>query len=266
MKIIESFENFEYDTSDSYLLKGDCLDILNYIPDKSIDMVLTDPPYGTTNCKWDCVIPFDKMWQQILRVAKDNAAILLFGSEPFSSYLRQSNVDMYKYDLYWVKEKPTNFFQLKKRFGKLTENICVFYKKQPIYNPQMVKHNGPISKNNPKGKHNSIVSGIGKEVLPYTDNGYRYPSDILEFRREILGTTVHPTQKPIPLLEYLIKSFTNENQTVLDFTMGSGSTCVACSNLNRKFVGIENNDEYFDISIKRVQDAESSKVFSFGKS
>ena len=259
MKTLYKINN-TLDLQESVIINSDCFDIFPYIPEHSIDMILTDIPYGTTNCKWDIVLPFDKMWENILRVAKENAAILLFGSEPFSSFLRQSNLDMYKYDLYWKKEKPTNFFQLKKRFGKLTENICVFYKKQPTYNPQRYKNKGKVSKNSPKGKHNSIVSGIAKEVTPYNDDGYRYPNDILEFRRDILGTTIHPTQKPVPLLEYLIKSFTNENDIVLDFTMGSGSTCVACNNLNRRFIGIEKDEEYFEKAKNRIiQSFESIK-------
>lgn len=178
---------------------------------------------------------------------------MLFGSEPFSSYLRMSNIDWYKYDLYWKKEKPTNFFQLKRRFGKCTENIVVFYKNQPTYNPQKLKHDGKLVTNKPKGNHNSIVAGINKKVLPYIDDGTRYPNDILEFRREILGTTVHPTQKPVALIEYLIKTYTNEGDTVLDNTFGSCSTGVAAVNTNRNFIGIEMDDNYFSIGVERIK-------------
>jgi DNA modification methylase len=194
------------------------------------------------------------MWEQLKRVIKDNGAILLFGSEPFSSYLRISNIDDYKFDLYWQKEKPTNFFQLKKRFGKTTENICVFYKKQPCFFPQMEKSNKPLVKNSPKGKHISIITGVSnKQVTPYKDTGFRYPIDILPFRREILGKTVHPTQKPVSLMEYLIKTYTNEGDIVLDFTMGSGTTGVACVNTDRKFIGIELDEGYFEIASKRIR-------------
>jgi len=217
-------------------------------------MILCDLPYGTTACKWDTIIPFESLWAQYNRIIKDNGAICLFGSEPFSSSLRLSNLEWYKYDLYWVKEKPTNFFQLKKRFGKLTENICVFYKKQCTYNPQMVKHEGEIVKNSPKGKHNSIITGVNKEVLPYKDNGYRYPCDILKFRREVLGTTVHPTQKPVALCEYLVKTYTDKNEVVLDNCMGSGTTAVACINTNRNYIGFESDTTYWDIANKRIQD------------
>lgn len=142
---------------ETLLYHGDCLELMNNIKDKSMDMILCDLPYGTTACSWDVVIPFDKMWEQINRVAKDNCAILLFGTEPFSSKLRCSNLEMYKYDLYWVKEKPTNFLQLKKRFGKTTENICVFYKEQPTYNPQKYKSNNKLVTNRAKQKKTIVL-------------------------------------------------------------------------------------------------------------
>ncbi len=145
------------------LIHGDCLELMKNIPDKSIDAIITDPPYGTTACKWDIVIPFELMWEQLNRIIKDNGVIVLFGSEPFSSALRMSNIKNYKYDLYWKKEKPTNFFQLKRRFGKVTENIVVFYKNQPTFNPQKTKHTGKIVKNKPKGNHNSVITGINKK-------------------------------------------------------------------------------------------------------
>ena len=231
---------------------GDCLEVMKTINDKSIDAIICDLPYGTTACKWDTIIPFEPLWEQYKRIIKDRGAIVLFGSEPFSSYLRMSNIDWYKYDLYWKKEKPTNFFQLKRRFGKCTENMVVFYKNQPTYNPQKLKHDGKLVTNKPKGNHNSIVAGINKKVLPYIDDGTRYPNDILEFRREILGTTVHPTQKPVPLLEYLVKTYTNEGDMVLDNTMGSGTTGVACKTTNRNFIGIEKDEAYFKIAEQRI--------------
>lgn len=232
---------------------GDCLELMKDIPDKSVDMILCDLPYGTTVCSWDTVISFETMWNRIHHVIKPNAAVLLFGTEPFSSKLRCSNITDYKYDLYWVKEKPTNFLQLKKRFGKTTENICVFYKQQPTYNPQKYKVEKLVS-NKPKQKNNSsITSAIGfKNIKPYKDDGTRYPNDVLRFNREKLGSTLHPTQKPVELLEFLIKSFTNENETVLDFTMGSGSTGIACINTNRNFIGIELDKEYFKIAQDRI--------------
>ena len=240
-------------TESLWLMKGDCLERMKEIPDGSVDLILADPPYGTTACKWDSVIPLDKMWEQLKRIIKPNGAIVLFGSEPFSSFLRCSNIKDYKYDVYWKKEKPTNIFQVKRRFGKTTETISIFYRQQVTYNPQMVRHTGKIVKNKPKGIHKSVVAGNSKQtVTAYTDTGFRYPTDILEFRREVLGTTIHPTQKPVALMEYLIKTYSNEGETVLDFTAGSFSTGVACINTNRKFIGIEMDDTYFDIGSKRI--------------
>lgn len=240
------------------LLCGDCLELMNDIEDKSIDCIICDLPYGTTKCKWDVVIPFDKLWEQYNRIIKDNGAIILFGTEPFSSELRLSNKSDYKYDIYWVKEKPTNFMQVKKRVGKLTENICVFYKKQCTYNPQMVKYNGKKVTNKPSetnAKFKSIVASNSPtmQIKPYKDIGYRYPCDILNIRREKLGSTVHPTQKPVALLEYLIKTYTNENETVLDNCMGSGTTGVACKRLNRRFIGMEKDEKYFNIAKERIE-------------
>lgn len=245
--------------SEITLYHGDCLVEMNKIADKSIDMILCDLPYGTTACSWDVIIPFNKLWEQYKRIIKDNGAIALFGSEPFSSMLRMSNIKNYRYDLYWKKEKPTNFLQLKKRFGKVTENICIFYKKQCTFNPIKIKTNKRVV-NKPKIKNNdSIVSAKGfKNIKPYIDDGTRYPNDILEFNRVSLGKTVHPTQKPISLLEYLIKTYTNENETVLDNCMGSGSTGVACINTNRNFIGIEKDDKYFEIAKDRINKVKES--------
>lgn len=238
------------------LFQGDCLQILPSIPDSSVDLILVDPPYGSTRCAWDIVIPFDALWQQYQRVIKENGAILIFASEPFASHLRLSNLEWYKYDLYWKKEKPTNFMNLKKRAGKLTENICVFYKNQPTYNPQMVKHEGKLVKNSPKAKFNSEVSSKwDRRITPYVDTGYRYPCDILEFRREKLGSTLHPTQKPLALIEYLVKTYSNEGDVILDSCMGSGTTGVAAKRLQRDFIGIELDEKYFEIAKKRIEES-----------
>ena len=242
---------------DIKLYNGDCLEVMKDIPDKSIDMILCDLPYGTTNCKWDIVIPFEPLWEQYERIIKDNGAIVLFGTEPFSSELRLSNKSDYKYDIYWVKEKPTNFMQVKKRVGKLTENICVFYKKQCTYNPQMVKHNGKKVTNKPSEKNAKFKSVVASNsptlsIKPYKDTGYRYPCDILNINREKLGSTIHPTQKPVELLKWLIKTYTNENDIILDNCMGSGTTGVACVNTNRKFIGIELDENYFKIAKERI--------------
>jgi len=224
-------------------------------------------PYGTTQCKWDIIIPFDKLWEQYNRVIKDKGAIILFGTEPFSSELRLSNKSDYKYDIYWVKEKPTNFMQVKKRVGKLTENICVFYKKQCTYNPQMVKHNGKKVTNKPSEKNAKFKSVVASNsptlsIKPYEDTGYRYPCDILNINREKLGSTIHPTQKPVELFEYLIKTYTNEGETVLDNCMGSGTTAIACINTNRNYIGFELSEEYCKIANERIRKAMQDKATS----
>jgi site-specific DNA-methyltransferase (adenine-specific) len=246
--------NAELDTGIAMnLMLGDCLERMKEIPDGSVDMILADPPYGTTACKWDSVIDLALMWEQLKRIIKPNGAIVLFGSQPFTSVLVCSNLKMFKYDVYWKKEKPTNIFQVKRRFGKSTEVISIFYKEQPTYNPQMVKHTGKLVTNKPKGIHKSIVMGNSRQkVAAYIDNGFRYPTDVLEFRREILGSTVHPTQKPVALMEYLIKTYTNEGETVLDFVMGSGTSGIAAKNTGRKFIGIEKDAGYFEIARQRI--------------
>ena len=250
---IADLESYSKSAIDIQLFNDDCLVKMSDITDKSIDLILCDLPYGTTSCSWDIIIPFDKLWEQYNRIIKDKGAIVLFGTEPFSSYLRLSNIDNYRYDLVWKKQKPCNFFQLKRRFGKCTENICIFYKEQCTYNPQMSKFEGKLVHNKPKACHNSILSGTNqKKIIPYNDNGYRYPIDILEFNRVKYKEQLHPTQKPVELLEYLIKTYTNENDTVLDNCMGSGSTGIAAINTNRKFIGIEKNEEYFKIAKERI--------------
>lgn len=233
------------------LFKGDCLGVMKSIPDKSIDAIITDPPYGTTACKWDSVIPFDLMWQQLNRIIKPNGAIVLFGSEPFSSALRMSNIKNYKYDWIWNKVAITNPMLAKKQPLRCVENILIFYNNQSTYNPQMT--NGV--KWNRGGKKEHKTNTLGDSVL--FNNGsdktdIKYPKNLIEFSNADKTKNVHPTQKPVELMEYLIKTYTNENETVLDFTMGSGTTGVACKNTNRKFIGIEMNDKYFDIAEKRI--------------
>ena len=234
------------------LMQGDCLDLLKTIPDGSIDMVLCDPPYGTTSCKWDSVIPFEPMWKELNRIIKPNGAILLFGSEPFSSMLRCSNLKMYKYDIIWEKPNPSNPLLAKKRFMSFHENISIFYKKSPTYNPQKVER---LEKDKRKAvnKHYSNPDILGGKVsieAISTDSDLKHPSSILKYNRQ---QGLHPTQKPVALLEYLIKTYTQENETVLDFTMGSGSTGVAAKNLNRSFIGIELDQNYFNIAKNRIE-------------
>jgi len=229
------------------------------IPDKSIDAIITDPPYGTTACKWDSVIPFDLMWEQLNRIIKPNGVIILFGSEPFSSMLRTSNIKMYKYDWYWLKNKPQGFLNAKKMPLKNYETISVFYKNPPIYNPQglvkidrVVKNTG--TKNSTSLKENGDKTSANNAIknVFYSQEFTNYPTQTLEFSNYSGKGNLHPTQKPLELLEYLVKTYTNENETVLDFTMGSGSTGVACVNTNRNFIGIEQDDKYFEIANKRI--------------
>lgn len=236
----------------------DCLEGMSLIPNNSIDCILTDPPYNTTNCQWECEIDLSLLWNEWKRILKYNGVILIFGSEPFSSKVRLSNIDWYKYDLYWVKERPVNFFQLKRRYGKTTENIMVFYQNQPTFNPQMVKHDGPLVTNATKKKHTSVTTGIGKGVIkPYIDTGYRYPTDILKFNREKLGSTIHETQKPLELAKHLIQTFTNEGDIVLDCFSGGGTFALASSILNRNYIAFEKDKDIFDKSIKRLQEYEN---------
>ena len=237
------------------LYKGDCLEIMKSIPDNSIDSIITDPPYGTTKCSWDVIIPFDKMWIELKRIAKPTCPILLFGQEPFSSFLRISNIDWYKYDWYWQKERATNIMQLKNRPGKVIENISVFYNTQATYNPQKTTHHGPLRSNKIKdGKLGKLVDSNNRKPKEYKDDGTRFPLQLLKYKRDILTLNLHPTQKPLTLLENLVQTHSNENDIVLDFTMGSGTTGVACVRNNRKFIGIELDEKYFNISEKRIID------------
>ena len=236
------------------LLHGDCLELMKQIEDKSIDMILCDLPYGTTACKWDTIIPFEPLWEQYNRIIKDNGAIVLFGSEPFSSALRMSNIKDYKYDIYWEKERLTNINQVKRRVGKTIENICVFYKSQCTYNPQMIKYDGKPRTNKVKnGKLGQLTDQQEKKVIEYIDNGWRYPTQVWKYQRDCLKSNLHPTQKPVLLLENLINTFSNENDLVLDNCMGSGSTGVACVNTNRNFIGIELDEGYFNIAKERIK-------------
>ena len=243
------------------LYQGDCLEIMDNLISQGIkvDAIITDPPYGTTACSWDCVIPFDGMWQRIKQIRKSNSPTLLFGNEPFNSYLRISNINEYKYDIYWQKERATNIFQLKRRPGKVIETISVFYNEQPTYNPQMVRYEGVRRTNKIKnGKLGMLIDSQNRRPYEYEDMVTRYPLQIVQFKRDILTSNLHPTQKPVALMEYLILTFTNENDTILDFTMGSGTTGIACQNTNRNFIGIELDEKYFEIAKSRLELFEKS--------
>lgn len=242
------------------LMLGDCLERMKEIPAGSVDLVLTDPPYGTTACKWDSVIPLDKMWDNTLRLVRDDSAILLFASQPFTTILISSNIKCFAYTWVWNKKFAANFVQAKRQPLKDHEDIVVFSKsgKMPRYYPIMTERKQPIFKGGNKSSEAIPIARTNnsdiftKQKKAYT---HKHPTTTsLEFSVRD-GRGLHPTQKPIALLEYLIKTYTNEGDTVLDFTMGSGSTGVACRNLNRKFIGIEMDQGYFDIATKRIQES-----------
>ena len=239
------------ENKDCELWNGDCLDLMKNIPDKSIDMILCDLPYGTTKCKWDIVIPFDKLWEQYNRIIKDKGAILLFGSEPFSSKLRISNLRMYKYDWIWKKTKAQGFLNSKKMPLKDYENICVFYKRLPVYNPQGIIYGN--FQNDRKSKYSKGEDIYGKEKEFGISHMSNFPKQIIEFSNPSGKGQLHPTQKPVDLLEYLIKTYTQDGEVILDNCMGSGSTGVAALNLHRKFVGMELNENYFNIAKERIE-------------
>jgi len=232
-------------------MQGDCLEQMKQIPAGSVDMILADPPYGTTACKWDTVIPLEPMWDQLKRVIKLNGAIVLFGSEPFSSALRMSNIKEYKYDWKWDKVRGVGHLNSKRRPMMCVEDITMFYKKQCVYNPQMREREKPrASKNNAtqqvygKSQDNFIGKTLNK----------KYPLNLITFNKSSqIDMKLHPTQKPVALMEYLIKTYTNEGETVLDFTMGSGTTGVACKNLHREFIGIEKDADIFNTAKSRIE-------------
>jgi site-specific DNA-methyltransferase (adenine-specific) len=228
---------------------GDCLKVMNYIDDKSINMILCDLPYGSTRYKWDVIIPFEKLWSQYNRIIKNGGVIALFGNEPFSSLLRISNLKHYKYDWIWDKVLPVGHLTAKKRPLQQTENICIFYNDKPVYNPQMC-----VQKSRSTGKESISVGGIIKrKLIKSKPSIYKYPITLLKYSKVIDSSIrLHPTQKPTVLLEYLIKTYTNENDLVLDNCAGSGSTGLACLYTNRNFILIENNKEYFNIIKKRI--------------
>lgn len=257
LKIISDYQESEAIKRNS-IIKGDCLEIMKGIKDKSVDMILCDLPYGISACEWDEIIPFEPLWEQYKRIIKDNGAIVLFGNEPFSSMLRLSNIKSYRYDILWQKEKPTNPFTIKKQFGRVHENISIFYKKTPTYIPQMSERKNVTNPKPMKGDLNidetNIVSGVYKHSKDY-DPFLTYPISILKFNRDSKKGVkkFHPTQKPTTLLEYLIKTYTSEGELILDNTAGSMSTAIASINTNRDFIMIEMDDKYFEIGTERIK-------------
>lgn len=242
------------------LYEGDCLEVMKDIPSGSVNMVLCDLPYGTTRNKWDNVIPFAPLWEQYKRICKGNAAIVLFSQFPFTVSLVNSNPKMFRYEWIWQKSQGVGFLNANRMPLKIHENILVFYQKLPIYNPQ--KSAGGAYRKTFNG--NSTNYGKMKPWAAQNTDGSRYPTDIIHFpQANCSGETMyHPTQKPVALLEYLIKTYTNENDVVLDNCMGSGSTGVACVNTNRDFIGIEQSEEYFEIAKKRINKADDSFQFA----
>lgn len=239
----------------------DCLTGMKNIPDKSIDMILCDLPYGSTKCKWDIIIPFDKLWEAYNRIVKTNGVILLFGNEPFSSYLRMSNIKNYRYDWYWIKNKPSGALFAKVKPMKAVENICVFYDKRPRYIPEMIKRTETELKR--FAKIQVVTSGTDlikkkwSKSPSRTHNQFKYPNNVLNFKTVFnrdKQKTKHPTQKPVEMFEYLIRTYTTEGNLILDNCIGSGTTAIACINTKRNYIGFELDKTYFDIANKRIEE------------
>jgi len=235
------------------LIKGDCLDVMESIPDGSIDMVMCDPPYGTTQNRWDSVIPLDPMWRHLKRLVKLNGAILICSRDPFTSFLITSNPKLFRYKWVWDKAISTGFLNAKKQPLRQTEDVCAFYREQCAYIPTMEVRGRPRVKGGhvkPGGSDNYGDYRSIKNV-----NNEYYPTDILRISNARRSGKLHPTQKPVALMEYMIKTYSHPGETVLDFVMGSGTTGVACANLGRSFIGIELDDTYFEIAKSRVNAA-----------
>jgi len=241
------------------LIHGDCLEKMKDIPDKSIDMILCDLPYGTTACKWDTIIPFEPLWKQYKRLIKDNGAIVLTASQPFTSALVMSNPKMFKYEWIWEKAVGSNFAVAKYQPLKEHENILVFAKNKTIYNPIKEPRKGSGSKRlvngyKSDGTSSDVYGGLQSVRKGKEYDELKYPSSVQYFNNREKSRGLHPTQKPVALFEYLIRTYTNEGDTVLDNCMGSGSTGVACINTKRNFIGIEKDDKYFEIAKKRIEE------------
>ena len=256
MEYKEIIKESYYHDNTGMLLKGDCLEVMKSFPDKSIDMILCDLPYGTTACKWDTIIPFEPLWDQYERIIKDNGAIVLTASQPFTSALVMSNPNLFKYEWIWCKSKASDFINANYRTMKKHENILVFSKgnaapgcnNKMIYNPQ-----GIILKKSEKIRNGTL--GIGRDRISqqgkYVSKGTNYPNSLLQISNE--GKTIHPTQKPVELFGYLIKTYTNKNDIVLDNAAGSCTTAIACKNLNRRWICIEQEEKYCDVSVERIK-------------
>jgi len=241
------------DVSGSALFHGDCLDIMPLIPDKSVQLILADLPYGTTACKWDSIIPLEPLWKEYKRIIKDNGAIVLTASQPFTTVLINSNIALFRYEMIWVKDKPNNFALANKMPMKYHENVLIFYKKQPKYNKKMEKRDGggkrykyAVNFENQESEHLTLKNGV-----KFFDMELKNPSSVQKFSTGRRQDLIHPTQKPLEMMKYFISTYTDENDVVLDNTMGSGTTCLAAKELNRKFIGIEKEANYYDIACRR---------------
>jgi site-specific DNA-methyltransferase (adenine-specific) len=245
------------------LYLADCLDIMPLIPDKSVQLILADLPYGTTACKWDSIIDLDLLWKQYKRIIKDNGAIVLTASQPFTTKLISSNYEMFKHEWIWEKNRGSNFASLKYQPMKEHESVIVFSKKTPLYKPIMQQRKGgglartKYGYSRTENSESEVMNFTPKHANHNGNNELRYPSSIQKFVCEV-GS--HPTQKPVALMEYLIKTYTNESETILDNTMGSGTTGVACVKTNRNFIGIEKDANYYEIAVKRIE-SEKMKLF-----
>lgn len=244
---------FDFKNENLWLMKGDCLERMKEIPDGSVDMILADPPYGTTSCAWDSIIPLEPMWTQLKRIIKPNGAIVMTAAQPFTSILVCSNLSMFAYEWVWVKSKITGVLNAKKMPVRKHESVLVFCDRKctGTYNAQGLVRKWTITK---QGGNSDNYGNRSSD--DYVQEFTNWPRDVLEIKSE--GNTVHPTQKPVALMEYLIKTYTNENETVLDFTIGSFTTGVACVNLSRRFIGIESDKDYFDTGVNRIRSAYSA--------
>jgi len=246
---------------------GDCLELMKEIPDKSIDMILCDLPYGTTACSWDTIIPFEPLWKHYERIIKDNGAIILTASQPFTSQLLMSNPNLFKYELIWEKQKGTGFVHAKFKPLKSHENILVFSKSPAAQNKKHRMNYNPIFEVGSPYLHRSAgqlhklktMSGGNPEKITSKNDGFRYPKSILKFNTDFDRNSLHPTQKPVALFEYLIKTYTNEGDLVLDNCAGSGTTGISCINTNRNYILMEKEEEYYNVILERIKNHSKTK-------